>query len=332
MRLFKRKNGYWYYEFEHNKPRSLKTKDKALAVSVYSRLKKEYLKGKLINLDTGRRITIKQFEKIFFTEHADIANPTVVAYELAFKLLSQTFGGSTLLSRIAVKAKINEFKKVCLARGVKKVSINTYLRHIRSILNKACAWGFLKEKPQIELYKLPKRHPRILTPSERDSLLKHSHKTDYQIYRVIKFCLYSGARRAEVASLTWPMVGSTSCRLIGKGDRERTIPLLDGAIEAIGARKDIGYVFEHFKDLSVYTKRFKEIARTCGIEDLHLHNLRHTAATEFLRAGMSLEAVREILGHVDLSTTEIYAKMLQERINAEAKKYECNLYKTQGNC
>ena len=328
MRLFKRKNGYWYYEFVHNKPRSLKTKDKALATSVYSRLKKEYLKGKLVNLDTDSRITIKQFEKIFFADHNDIADPTIAAYQLAFKLLSQAFGGTTLLSRIAVKSKLNEFKRICLARGVKKISINTYLIHTRGILNKAFDWGFLKKKACIELYKLPKRHPRILSPSEREAILKRAYKTDYQMHRIIRFCLYTGARRAEIASLTWPMVGDASCRLIGKGNKERTIPLLVGAIEAMGEPKDIGYVFEHFNDLSVYTKRFKKIARACGIEDLHLHNLRHTAATEFLRAGMSLEVVREILGHLDLATTEIYAKILQDRINAEAKKYEKNLYST----
>ena len=118
-----------------------------------------------------KRITIAQFEKRFFLKHTDIADDTVDAYELAFKLLSEAFGKNTLLSRINEK-KIAEFKALCLARDVKKVSVNTYLRHIRAILNKAHTWGDITKKVKIELYKLPKRHPRILSDKERKAILK----------------------------------------------------------------------------------------------------------------------------------------------------------------
>ena len=58
----------------------------------------------------------------------------------------------------------------------------------------------------------------------------------------------------------------------------------------------VGYVFYH-PHIDKYSKDFKSIARDCGIEDISLHKLRHTAATQMLASGISLEYVQEILGH-----------------------------------
>jgi site-specific recombinase XerD len=57
-----------------------------------------------------------------------------------------------------------------------------------------------------------------------------------------------------------------------------------------------------------------------GIEDLHLHNLRHTAATDMLASGMGIEYVQEVLGHADISTTQIYTKILQKNLRREMQK------------
>ncbi len=169
-----------------------------------------------------------------------------------------------------------------MARGVKKVSVNTYLRHIRGILNKAHAWGDIKKKVPVVEFKLPERHPRILTDKEREKMLKYAEKNDYEMHQVIKFALWTGARREEIARLKWQDVHGDTLRLIGKGDKERTIPVLSGTNEAMGPVKDIGYVFIHWNDLSKYTKAFKVIARACGIEDAHLHHTRHTFGTQML--------------------------------------------------
>jgi integrase len=223
-----------------------------------------------------------------------------------------------LLSRID-DSKIRKFKNDCLARGVKKVSINTYLRHLRGFFNKAHAWGELKNKLPIEFFKLPKRHPRTLNPDEIDILLKHSYHCHFEMHRVIKFALWTGCRREEMHTLTWQRVKADTCTVIGKGNKERTIPLLPESIEALGTPKDIGYVFYH-PHIDKYSKDFKSIARDCSIDDISLHKLRHTAATQMLASGIPLEYVQEILGHEDISTTRIYAKILQDRLKQEMKK------------
>ena len=88
----------------------------------------------------------------------------------------------------------------------------------------------------------------------------------------------------------------------------------------MGPPQDLGYVFWHPNDLDKYTKEFKKIARACGIEDLHFHNLRHTAATDMLASGMKVEYVQEVLGHEDISTTMIYVKILQRNLKREMQK------------
>ena len=319
MRLYKRSNGWWYFEIERDHPHSLKTKDAREARKLYNIIKQEYLKGRLVQLDSDRHTTLADFKNIFFEQHTDIADDTRNAYELAFKLLIDSLSGSTLLSRID-DTKIAKFKKDCLARGVKKVSVNTYLRHIRTIMNKAHNWGYIHKKLSIVFYKLPKRHPRVLNRIEKIKLYRYSKKNNYEMYRIIKFALWTGARREEIYTLTWPKVHDAMADIIGKGDKERTIPLLPAASRAMGPPQDLGYVFWHPNDLDKYTKEFKKIARACGIEDLHLHNLRHSAATDMLASGMGIEYVQEVLGHADISTTQIYTKILQKNLRREMQK------------
>ncbi len=319
MRKYKRPNGYWYYEVERNHPRSLRTKDAREAQKLYNIIKQEYLSGRLVQLDDDQRITLADFETIFFDQHTEIAEKTRDAYELAFKLLIDSFSGSTLLSRID-DTKIAKFKKDCLARGAKKVSVNTYLRHIRTIMNKAHNWGYIQKKLPIVFYKLPKRHPRVLNRIEKIKVYRYSKKNNYEMYRIIKFALWTGTRREEIYTLTWPKIHDGVADIIGKGDKERTVPLLPAAIRAMGPPQDIGYVFWHPNDLDKYTKEFKKIARACGIEDLHFHNLRHTAATDMLASGMGIEYVQDVLGHEDISTTRIYAKILKKNLKREMQK------------
>jgi integrase len=319
MRLFQR-NGWYHYEFVRGKPRSLKTKNPREARELYNALKKKFLRGKLHNLESGKPSTISQFMTIFFRDHTDIADDTRDAYDLAFRLFMDVIGASTTLAHID-KAKIQKFKSACLARGCKKVSVNTYLRHMRGILNKAHSWGYLKKKIKVELFKLPKRHPRILTKGETDLILLHSYHCNYQMHRIIKFALWTGTRREEIHTLKWQNIHDGFCTVIGKGDKERTIPLIDGAIEAMGDQKDIGYVFIH-PHIDYYSKAFKALARDCGIEDISLHKLRHTAATRMLECGIGLSEVQEMLGHEDIKTTEIYAQVLRAHLKEEMKKFK----------
>ena len=319
MRLYKRPNGYWYYETRRHRPKSLKTKNKREAQRLYNIIKEEVLNRRLKDLDSDKRVTLAELKEMFFRRHTDIGSDTRDAYDLAFRLFIDSAGESTLISRIR-EEHIKGFAAACRARGCRKTTVNTYLRHLRTIFNKAHAWGILQAKIKLPFYRIPKTHPRILSKSERKSILAKAKKTDPEMHRVIEFALWTGARRAEIAGLTWQNIQGNTARIIGKGGKERTIPLLPKALAAMGPPKDIGHVFIQFNDLSKYSKAFKAITRDCGIEDIHFHNLRHTAATQMIESGIEIRYVQEMLGHSSVTTTEIYTKVVQKILREKMKK------------
>ena len=317
MKLIQR-NGWYYVKFTRTKKKALRTRNAIEAQQLFNIIQQEYFKEKIAELDGGKRKSLSAFKDIFLDRHTEIDEDTSKAYDLAIRLLIDSLGGSTLLSRIDDKS-IAKFKRDCLTRGCKRVSVNTYLRHLRGFFNRAFDWDYIDHKVKIEFCRTPKRHPRILFPDEVELLLLHSYHCHYEMHRIIKFALWTGARREEIHSLTYQHIHGCTARLIGKGDKERTVPLLPSAIKATGEQKDIGPVFLRVH-IDYYTKAFKSLIRDCGIEDASFHTLRHTAATYMLASGIDIKLVKEILGHADIKTTELYAHVLQQQLSSQIQK------------
>jgi site-specific recombinase XerD len=82
-----------------------------------------------------------------------------------------------------------------------------------------------------------------------------------------------------------------------------------------------GFIFLQTHPVT-YTHRFKEYARKCGIIDKSFYNMRHSAATSMLEAGIDINVIQKILGHSDISTTQLYAKVIDSFIMKEIKKLE----------
>jgi site-specific recombinase XerD len=318
MRLFKRKNGRWYVEFKRGVKRSLGTADAQTAAEIFKDLLKAEANEKLVALDAGENISLADFKKEFLSRHEINNQKTFDAYDLAGRLFIDSAGSSTRLTRVTDKT-IAKFKNDCRARGVKQVSINTYLRHLRTYFNQAYYWNYIDKPIRLKIKK-DKTAPRIFTQAETELLLLHARHCRPDMYRCIKFALWTGARRIEIKRFCWQHVSAGTATLYGKGDKKRTIPLLPGALAAMGPAADIGPVFVQY-DLSTYTHLFKKLARDCGIDDISLHKMRHTAATYMLAAGMDIVYVQEMLGHADIATTRIYAQVLQEGLKKEALKY-----------
>lgn len=128
-----------------------------------------------------------------------------------------------------------------------------------------------------------------------------------EMYRIIKFALYTGCRREEIVKARYEHIQGTKIMIYGKGNKERLIPLLPGALEL---RQDIGKIFP-YKHVSTVSNHFRAIVRACGVT-ARFHDLRHTAGTQMLAHGIDITIVKEILGHTDIRTTQIYAQVLAE--------------------
>ena len=105
----------------------------------------------------------------------------------------------------------------------------------------------------------------------------------------------------------------------GKGDRDRYVPILPSAREAMGEEKDIGPIFPQWH-VDTYTHRFQKIAAACNIIGISFHKLRHSSATAMLENDIGIKIVKEILGHADLATTEIYLNIKNQLLTSEMQK------------
>ncbi|MCP4352622.1 MAG: tyrosine-type recombinase/integrase [Desulfobacterales bacterium] len=317
MRLFKRGNTY-YIEFERSNKRSLHTSDEREAKRLFKIAKQEWLKGKIIKLNETDRITLNRFmEEYLKSRRHDLSSSTLRMDSIALRSFADSVGDIPL--RLINETHIEKFKSDCLARGVKKISVNSYLRQLKASLNNALDKGYIKAKIKIKKFRIGKRLPKILTSAEIKMISGYSAGHDPEMYRYIIFALWTGCRREEIRNLTWQKTDGDTARIIGKGNRERIIYLLEPARDAMGEPKDIGPMFAQIHPDTI-THRFKAICRACGIEDVHFHNLRHSSATKMVESGIPLEVIQKILGHSDIATTQIYAQIFDKTVKQEMQK------------
>lgn len=189
--------------------------------------------------------------------------------------------------------------------------------------------------------KLAKKLPNIITYDEVDKLLaqpKGIKPIELRDKAMLEFLYATGMRVSELIGLntTDLHIEHGYLRCIGKGSKERIIPLGRKAIAAVNTYlakgrirlvKDYGeqalFVNNHGKRLTRQGvwKLIKQYAKAAGIEKpLTPHTMRHSFATHLLENGADLRAVQELLGHADVTTTEIYTHITEQRIKAVYNK------------
>ena len=186
--------------------------------------------------------------------------------------------------------------------------------------------------------KVGKQLPKPLTPLEIDELLEQpSKKNTPEAKRdkaMLELMYATGLRVTELVSLDVADVHLDSAkpfvRLVGKGNRERQLTLLEqpaqelsdyiekGRPRLVGDRDELA-LFVNRRGERLTRQGFwliiKGYAREAGIEgSVTPHTLRHSFATHMLRGGMDLRMVQELLGHANISTTQVYTQVSREHI------------------
>lgn len=164
-----------------------------------------------------------------------------------------------------------------------------------------------------------KRLPQHLTKEQVELIVEAEVNTTYK--RLWVLLMWTGLRRAEARGLDWSHVDLTDepvMTVIGKGDRERVVPIVPPALAAMGEPQDSGPVFLVGGDRQV-SARFKEAARRAGLPKARLHDLRHTCLTLLVGHGVPLKLVQDIAGHSSINTTMRYAKIFTGDAHAVLK-------------
>jgi len=320
MRLLNR-NGTYYVEFPGDKRRSLRTKDKREAQRLFKELKTEIIKGELKLLKKSQSMDIAEFCTAYIS-HPDrigLSSSTHRADLIAFKSLQSVIGNIDI-SNIELKH-ITEFKAYCQTTDIKPVSINTYLRHIKAGLNFALKqeWS-TSSVPDIKYLKTPQAIVRVISSDNIKAILDTAQNEYPEMYRIIMFVLFTGCRRSEIIKMEYQHIdwSTKEIRIQGKGDKERIIYLLPESINCLYEFQDIGKVFS-YNHVSTLTNYFHKIISKCGF-NARFHDLRHTAATQMISSGIPVEVVQKILGHSAISTTQIYAQVVAEKMKSEMGK------------
>ncbi len=193
----------------------------------------------------------------------------------------------------------------------------------------------------IETPRTGRRLPKVLSTDDVEKLLSIEPKDKYSIRNkaMLETLYATGLRVTELTDLTLADLHLTMgfVRCIGKGSKERIVPLGDLAKESVEmyleqarpilvSKKNTENVFvnHHGNRLSRqgFWKIIKQIAKDVGIEkEISPHTLRHSFATHLLENGADLRAVQEMLGHSDISTTQIYTHVSKSRLKDIYKEH-----------
>lgn len=225
--------------------------------------------------------------------------------------------------------------------NLSKTSIARKVAAIRSFFRFLCREGFLKTNPASSL-STPKREkylPKFLDENEVVKLIESPQGDSISAFRdkAILETLYStGIRVSELVGLNVEHIDQIGgvIKVYGKGKKERIVPIGERALRAIreyvnkqryrdsgqGKALFLNKSGDRITDRSIRRVIEKYIRKTSLKEKISPHTLRHSFATHLLDRGADLRSVQELLGHANLSTTQIYTHITTERLKSAYEK------------
>jgi integrase/recombinase XerD len=262
---------------------------------------------------------------------------TLAAYRADLTALERWLDDQDIELLAAKRGDLLAFMAARVQAGARPRSTARQLSSFRRFYRYLVREGQLRDDPtaQIAMPKVGRSLPRSLTEEEVEALLAAPAVGDPLGHRdrtMLEVLYATGLRVSELVNLRIAQVNLNQgvLRIVGKGDRERMIPLGEEAMQWLqqflqGPRVEI--LLERQTDYLFPTRRgdrmtrqafwhiIKRYAKKAGVnKELSPHTLRHAFATHLLNHGADLRVVQILLGHSDLSTTQIYTHVARERL------------------
>jgi site-specific recombinase XerD len=265
------------------------------------------------------------------------ASPRTVAnYDKAVRDAAHFLGGKSW--RSATPDDFRAYLFFLMKQDRARATIRLEFAALRSFYRFLCERKGVASNPltQVSLPKAEKKLPVFLTPAQIEALLRAPLEAELEKQApawlplrdaaILELFYSSGLRLAEVAALDVRDIDpyNESVRVIGKGAKERVVPVGEPALEAIQNYRQRAKVQAGPLFLSKLRRRLSTTAIWSLVKKyLRLaqipvpaspHKLRHSFATHLLDAGADLRSVQTLLGHSSLSTTQIYTHVTTERL------------------
>lgn len=209
---------------------------------------------------------------------------------------------------------------------IQKSTAKTYFAFFKAILNKAVKDGIIERNPALmldddERICPPKRNRDYLEIDELKLLLNSDFRCKSDVKTAFFFSCFCGLRISDIRNLTWGDILTNGeqpkARIVTKKTKEAEyLPLSENAMRYLpdrGDKKDNDFVF-YIPALGAVSETMKKWT-TPLIPNKHItfHTARHTFATTMLTLGADLYTVSKLLGHTNVSTTQIYAEIIDKK-------------------
>lgn len=288
---------------------------------------------------------IKEYLSILKLER-NLADNTVKSYASDLKRLSEYLSDYQLDDWNSIEpARINKFFSLLNEIKISSTTAARYYSSFKGFFDFLSVSHYIQSNPmeKISAPKLARALPEVLSVEEIDSLLLQptiEDKFGLRDRAMLETLYACGLRVSELINLKLSNLffDDEVIRVRGKGDKERFVPIGMSAIAII--KKYIlesrallekkgnsqNYLFLNSRGAKISRmgiwKIIREYVASAGIhKDVHPHMFRHTFATHLLEGGADLRAVQEMLGHADISTTQIYTHIDRDFIKQEHKMY-----------
>ncbi|MCI6234446.1 MAG: site-specific tyrosine recombinase XerD [Prevotella sp.] len=291
--------------------------------------------------DKKKRVNIGYLFQRYLRLERGYSQNTIDAYMRDISKLSEFLHGNGMEVLEARLSDLESFSEWVAKSGVGQRSHARILSGVRSLYHFLVVDGFLEEDPSelLESPSQPRHLPEVLSVEEVDRLIDSIDldKWEGQRNRAIIEVLFScGLRVSELVTLRISCLYREEryLRVLGKGGKERLVPISQRAIDEIDSwfvQRDAMVVKPGEEDFVFLNRRGSHLTRTMVLimikkyaamaglkKTISPHTLRHSFATVMLEGGADLRVIQEMLGHEDISTTEIYThidtSMLREEI------------------
>jgi integrase len=311
------------------------------------KLRAGILLGNYPGADTRDKQQCITFSEFFEQKYLPFAKPRKRSWRDDEKLynrrLRALFGATPLdkITRHSLQQMHSDLRATLSAS-----SCDHHLGLMSRCLRLALDWKLITENPAqgLKKYNEDNRRDRLMTDDELQRLMAVLDTDPARTAcLVIKFLLYTAARKGEALSLKWTDINrETNTWTIqaanAKSKKRRMVPLNSGALailDELSQGNDSEYVFRNSKNgerLKSVDKIWQRVRVSASLPpDIVIHSLRHHAASGMLSAGTDLATVRDILGHADISTTEKYLHASGKSLRSGAAGIQDNLDKALAN-
>ncbi|QQS36317.1 MAG: site-specific tyrosine recombinase XerD [Ignavibacteriales bacterium] len=250
----------------------------------------------------------------------------------------------TDLSEITDKH-LRQFFELLYDIGLSSTSAARYYSSIKGFLKYLFNSGYIKQNPieKITPPKLAKNLPQVLTVAEVESVLSKpdtGEKLGLRDKAVLELLYACGLRVSELINIKISdlFFNDEIIRVLGKGSKERLVPIGSSAVNWINeymktsrpqlSKKSLSGNFLFLNSRGTKLSRMgiwkivdRYLNEAAIHKDVHPHTFRHSFATHLLEGGADLRAVQEMLGHSDISTTQIYTHIDREYIKQVHKQF-----------